>query len=88
MQNVSHFIYYILGYNVSRETLSCVIFYSIYKMFHVKHFIYDNLDIVMQKDICVSCFVTIPMLGLVQIVSIKFPDFDAHMGLDLLTPTS
>ena len=41
------FIYYILGYNVSRETLSCVIFYSIYKMFHVKHFIYDYLYIVM-----------------------------------------
>ena len=43
------FIYYILGYNVSRETLSCVIFYSIHKMFHVKHFMDDYLYIVMMS---------------------------------------
>ncbi len=33
------FSHYILGYDVSRETLSSIVFYVFYEMFHVKHFI-------------------------------------------------
>lgn len=31
------FLIYILGYHVSRETLSCILYYYSGKMFHVKH---------------------------------------------------
>jgi len=42
------FTHYILGCNVSRETLSCIIFLYMDRMFHVKHSIHKYLYIVIK----------------------------------------
>ena len=60
------FTYYILGCNVSRETLSSIIFFSFYTMFHVKHCMELTLYLVKtfkKKDIYVTCFTILSMLG-------------------------